>query len=187
MELMAVLETPHVSRSVTSRAIAPRRAGGADQAAGRDLRRARAVSRVPSAGLPCYDCSMPWDPMRDLEAWHRLASPRLDSWAPPIDVYETADMFVVTAELPGLARDQIELAVEDHRLTIRGRRAERPASSPGGVRFHQVERGRGPFARTFEFADRIDAEGVTAELASGVLTVQLPKATLAPARRIDVG
>jgi HSP20 family protein len=131
---------------------------------------------------------MPWDPMAELQAWHqRLANPNLEAWAPPIDVYETAELFVVTAEVPGLTREQIELAVEDYRLTIRGRRIERPAGGDAGIRFHQVERGRGPFARTFEFADRIDTAQVTAELTSGVLTVQLPKLTPPPARRIDVG
>jgi HSP20 family protein len=130
---------------------------------------------------------MSWDPMAELQAWHqRLAGPRLEPWAPAIDVYETADLFVVTAEVPGLSRDQIELAVEDHRLTIKGRRAAAP-SGQAGVRYHQVERGRGPFARTFEFADRIDTGQVSAELANGVLTIHLPKMARAPARRIDVG
>ena len=74
---------------------------------------------------------------------------------------------------PGIARDQIELALEDSRLTIRGQRVERTAASD--VHYHQVERGHGAFSRTFEFADKIDVDGVTADLADGVLTVTLPK------------
>ena len=107
---------------------------------------------------------MPWDPLRDLQAWQdRLSSHHREAWAPPIDVYETADLYVITAEVPGLTRDHIELALEDTRLTIRGRRPEPAPPLEGSVRFHQVERGRGPFTRTFEFADRVDAARVVAD------------------------
>jgi HSP20 family protein len=130
---------------------------------------------------------MPLDPLRDLQAWQeRLASHHLEAWVPPIDVYETADVYVITAEVPGLTRDHIELALEDGRLTIRGRRSD-SAGSPGGVRYHQVERGRGPFSRTFEFVAKVDGSRVNAELANGVLTVTLPKMAAPPARKIDVG
>ena len=130
---------------------------------------------------------MPLDPLRELQAWQeRLASHHLEAWVPPIDVYETADLYVITAEVPGLTRDHIELALEDGRLTIRGRRPD-SAGSLGTVRYHQVERGRGPFSRTFEFVARVDGSRVNAELANGVLTVTLPKLAAPPARKIDVG
>jgi len=131
---------------------------------------------------------MPWDPFRDLQALQeRLARPQTDAWAPPIDVYETAAAYVVTAEVPGLTREEIELELEDTRLTIRGRRPDPSAGAGRAVRFHQVERGRGPFSRTFEFADRVDGATVTADLVNGVLTVTLPKLAEPPARKIEVG
>jgi len=131
---------------------------------------------------------MAWDPLRDLQALQeRLARPQAEAWAPPIDVYETATVYVVTAEVPGLTRELIELALEDTRLTIRGRRPDPGSTSGRAVRFHQVERGRGPFSRTFEFADRVDGSRVTADLANGVLTVTLPKLAEPPARKIEVG
>jgi len=130
---------------------------------------------------------MPVNPWRDLRAWQerleRLSSHHAESWTPPIDVYETPDRYVVAAELPGLARDQIELAMADSRLTIRGQRVERGGNN---VHYHQVERGHGAFSRTFEFNDKIDADAVTADLADGVLTVTLPKVPPAPRRKIDV-
>ena len=133
---------------------------------------------------------MPWDPMRDLRVWHerleRLSAPHPDSWTPPIDVYETDDRYVIAAELPGLTREQIELALEDSRLTIRGQRIDRAASSGDVIHFHQVERGHGAFARTFEFGSKIDIEAVSADLTSGVLTITLPKAAPLPARKIEV-
>ncbi len=132
---------------------------------------------------------MPCDPLGDLRAWQerleRLSRPHAESWAPPIDVYETDRAYVITAEVPGLSREQVELAVEDSRVTIQGRReAGRPSS--GAVHFHQVERGHGTFRRTFEFAEKIDGDQVTADLADGLLTISIPKAPPPPARRIEV-
>lgn len=133
---------------------------------------------------------MPWDPMRDLRVWQerleRLSAHHPDSWTPPIDVYETEDRYVIAAELPGLAREHIELALEDSRLTIRGHRLDRPSTSDPVMHFHQVERGHGAFARTFEFASKIDTERVSADLSNGVLMVTLPKAAPPPARKIEV-
>jgi HSP20 family protein len=133
---------------------------------------------------------MPWDPPRDVRAWQerleRLAAHHADSWTPPIDVYETAESYVITAELPGLTREQVDLAVEDSRLTLRGRRSDRGEGRSDVTHYHQVERGHGAFTRTFEFAETIDAVHVSATLADGVLTVTLPKLATPPARRIEV-
>ena len=98
--------------------------------------------------------------------------------------YETPARYVVTAEVPGLAREQIDLAVQDNRLTIRG---VRPPAAPetASRHYHQVERGHGSFQRTFEFLDAVDQDGITADLRDGVLTVTLPKIATPP-RRIDV-
>ena len=130
---------------------------------------------------------MPVNPWRDLRAWQerleRLSSHHPDSWTPAIDVYETADRYIVAAELPGLTRDQVELAMADSQLTIRGQRAEQ---SGRDVHYQQVERGHGAFARTFEFAEKIDADGITADLTDGVLTVTLPKVAPPAARKIEV-
>jgi HSP20 family protein len=131
---------------------------------------------------------MPCDPLRDLRAWQerleRLAAQHATAWAPPIDVYETDDRYVITAEVPGISRDQVELAVTDNRLSIRGSRS-------GGVpesaarHYHQVERGHGSFLRTFEFAEAVDQAGITADLRDGVLTVTLPKSVALP-RSIEI-
>jgi HSP20 family protein len=128
---------------------------------------------------------MPWDLRVLHQRLERLSNHHVEAWAPAIDVYETHTAFIVTAEVPGLRREDVELSYEDRRLTIRGQRSDR--TSAGDVlHFHQVERGHGSFARTFEFADRIDIETVTADLADGVLTIMLPKAPPAPARKIAV-
>jgi HSP20 family protein len=132
---------------------------------------------------------MPWDPMRDLRAWQdrlqQISTHHSDSWTPPIDVYETEDRYVLAAELPGLSREHIQIALEDSRLTISGQRLDRAAEA-AGAHFHQVERGHGAFARTFEFGSKIATDEVSADLADGVLTVTLPKAAPPPARSIEV-
>jgi HSP20 family protein len=133
---------------------------------------------------------MSWDPMRDLRVWQerleRLSAHHPDSWTPPIDVYETDDRYVIAAELPGLAREDVELALEDSRLTIQGHRVDRTAASGQIIHFHQVERGHGAFARTFEFGSKNDTGAVSADLSNGVLTITLPKAVPPPPRKIEV-
>jgi HSP20 family protein len=132
---------------------------------------------------------MPSDPLRDLRSWQerleRLAHPQPESWTPPIDVYETPDTYVTTVEVPGLTREQIDLAVEDTRLTVRGRRLE-AAGGADPVHYHLIERGHGAFARSFEFPQHVVIDGVKADLADGVLTISLPKAPPPASRRIDV-
>ena len=127
---------------------------------------------------------MAWDVRAWQERLERLSSHSVDAWSPAIDVYETADAFIVAAEVPGVTRDQIELAVEESRLTIRGHRTDAHATS--GRHFHQVERGFGSFVRTFQFGEKLDAARVTAELKEGVLMISLPKVPAPPARHIAV-
>jgi HSP20 family protein len=128
---------------------------------------------------------MPWELRVLQQRLERLSNPHLEAWAPAIDVYETEASFVVTAEVPGLSRNQIVLTFEATRLTIRGERSER-AVAGDVLHFHQVERGFGSFVRTFEFADKIDVDRMTADLADGVLTITLPKVPPPPARKIQV-
>jgi HSP20 family protein len=136
-----------------------------------------------------------WDPLRDLLALHeqigQLVGSDAPGWTPPVDLYETAGEFVLTAELPGLSRDQIEIHAEDSRVTIRGGRA---AATSGGERskdvpceqYHRVERGHGRFSRAFQLPEPIDVDAIAADLKDGVLTVTIPKAAGRAARRISV-
>lgn len=133
---------------------------------------------------------MPSDPLRDLrtfqERLERLAHPHQEPWTPPVDVYETPVAYVLTVEVPGLTREQVELAVEDTRLTMRGRRVENQGGNAEPVHYHLVERGSGSFARSFEFGHKVDVEAISADLVDGVLTITLPKLVPPPARRIEV-
>jgi HSP20 family protein len=129
-----------------------------------------------------------WDPMRDLLTLHehigQLVGTDAPGWTPLVDLYETADAFVLTAELPGLSQDQIDIHAEEHRIVIRG---ERPSRSTGSEQYHRVERGHGPFGRTFALPEPIEVERVTADLREGLLTITMPKMGGRGPRRIDVG
>src|SRR5438132_9574613 len=129
-----------------------------------------------------------WDPLRDLLALHeqigQLVGSDAPGWTPPVDLYETSTEFVLTAELPGLARDQIEIQVEDSRISIRGDRSG--ADNVSCEQFHRVERGHGRFSRAFALPEAIDVNGVSADLKDGVLTITIPKAGSRGARRVDV-
>ena len=131
-----------------------------------------------------------WDPLRDLLALHeqlgQLVGTDAPGWTPPVDLYETADQYVLTAEIPGLTRDQIHIHAEDRRIVIRGARGTDPGRDIPSEQYHRVERGHGRFSRAFSLPDMIDVNGVSADLRDGVLTVTIPKARDRSTRRIDV-
>jgi HSP20 family protein len=130
---------------------------------------------------------MPWDPVRDLltmqERLESLFGTATPGWVPAADLCETGDRYILTMEVPGLRRDEVQLDVRGDTLTIRGQRPAQ-ASCPG--RYHQLERGQGQFCRSFRFTLPVSADAIAAELTDGVLTVTVPKATPTEARRIDV-
>jgi HSP20 family protein len=127
-----------------------------------------------------------WDPLRDLLAiqhrLERLSTGASQGWVPAVDLCETADAFIVTAELPGLVRDQVRIEVHDGRLTLQGRRDARVPCE----QYHQVERGHGEFARTFALPSGVDVKGISADLKEGVLTITLPKSPEVSPRRVTV-
>jgi HSP20 family protein len=127
-----------------------------------------------------------WDPLRDLLAiqhrLERLASPHPQGWVPPVDLCETADAFIVTAELPGLTREQVRIEAQDGRITLQGRRDARVPCE----QYHQVERGHGEFLRSFPLPRTVDVERISADLQDGVLTIVIPKSPERGPRRVDV-
>jgi HSP20 family protein len=128
-----------------------------------------------------------WDPIRDLLAIQQRLdrfAPGAAGWKPPVDVHETPDEYVVTAEVPGLSRDDIQISFHDGRLTLSGVRRERAAACE---QFHRVERGHGNFSRTFQLPAPIETEAIRADLANGVLTVTCPKTPDTATRRIHIG
>ena len=105
-------------------------------------------------------------------------------WTPAVDVYETADHeLVVSAELPGVDRKDVEVTLEEGLLTIAG---ERKIESVGDGRRYRTERSFGTFSRSFTVPRTVDIAAVRAEHKDGTLNVKLPLKDDAKPHRITV-
>ncbi len=104
------------------------------------------------------------------------------TWVPPVDVCETADEYVVKAELPDVKESGIDVRVEGDMLTLRGEREFRRE----GRRYYQVERSFGFFCRSFILPSEVDRDAMTATLKDGMLKIVVPKKGSETLRRIEI-
>lgn len=123
------------------------------------------------------------EPFRtEMRPWTEDLSNR--TWMPPVDIRETEDAFLVTAELAGLSKDDINITLEDSVLTLSGeRRFEKEAEKDN---YHRIERAYGSFSRSFTLGSGVMAEKVKAAFKDGVLTVTVPKREESKPRKIDI-
>ena len=105
-------------------------------------------------------------------------------WTPPVDVSETTDEFVVTAELPGIDQKNVTINLENNVLSIRGERKFEEEKKEAS--YHLVERSYGVFQRSFGLPNNVQADRISAQMKDGVLTVHLPKREESKPRTIDV-
>lgn len=105
-------------------------------------------------------------------------------WLPAVDVVEEKTRFVLRADLPGVAVEDIDLRMEDGALSISGERNRETHEDVDGVK--RFERSTGKFFRRFTLPETVDAENITARSASGILEVSIPKLPEVQARRISV-
>lgn len=109
------------------------------------------------------------------------------TWAPAIDLIETAEAYHIYADLPGAAAADVNLTFERNTLLIQGRREPVwQGRQEGAFRMHAGERFHGDFTRAVRLPEHVDADAIEATFADGVLTVTVPKAATAQARRIPV-
>lgn len=106
------------------------------------------------------------------------------TWLPAVDIVETEDAFVATADLPGLKKGDIDVSIEDSVLTVSGERKFENAEEKGTYR--RVERSYGTFRRSFTLPRSVDAGKVEAKFKDGVLSLTLPKSEVAKGRKIAV-
>lgn len=132
-----------------------------------------------------------WSPWRDFSRMQnemdRLFQSANDSYAPgfpPVNVYTREDQVIVSAELPGVSADKVDISVLDDTLTIKG--AREVEDRPEGVTMHREERGAGEFARTLRLPFRVEASSVDAKFDNGVLEITLPRAEADRPKRIAV-
>ena len=107
------------------------------------------------------------------------------SWTPAVDIFETEKHdLVLRAELPGMAREDIEVTVENGTIVLKGEKKFDPAVKE--EHYRRVERAYGAFHRSFTLPNTVDATKVGAEYKNGVLTITLPFKEEAKPRTINV-
>jgi HSP20 family protein len=100
---------------------------------------------------------------------------------PTVDLYHTTDGYTVEADLPGVAKEGLEVYLDGNELTILGRR-----QVPTATQFQHRESGEGDFRRVFELDPEIDTDRITAKVENGVLTLHLAKRNEVKPRRIAI-
>jgi HSP20 family molecular chaperone IbpA len=108
----------------------------------------------------------------------------LRSFLPVADIFETDQALKVVVEMPGVAKENVDVGVENDVLTITGRI---DLSKYEGLQPVYTEYNIGNYSRSFQLSSKIDQDGIKAELKEGVMTVVLPKSEKAKARRISIG
>ncbi len=109
---------------------------------------------------------------------------REGTFTPRVDVSETPDAYLITAEVPGCRPEDIEITLHGDRLTFRGEKHEETRS--GDEDRQIVERRYGSFERSFTFPVSVDADSVEAESADGLLRISVKKRGASPSKRIEV-
>lgn len=142
-----------------------------------------------------------WNPAQELDEMQKLMSrffgrwPEVDrapseenmtrsDWMPAIDVSSTPEEYAVTAELPGMKKEDIKVRVKDGVLTLAGERHQEKEEK--GKRFHRVERYYGSFLRSFTLPEDINEQKLVAEFKDGLLTVRVPRAEVQKPKAIEV-
>ena len=110
--------------------------------------------------------------------------PLRGSWVPAVNILEKQDAMVITADLPGLKAEDVEVTVEEGTLSIRGeRKLEEVAENES---YHRVERLYGIFERSFTLPNSVDVEKIEARFANGEMTLTLPKREESKPRSVKI-
>lgn len=154
----------------------------------RFTRRPARLSFQPFAGFPAFE---------EMESRMRKMMDEMVSdaettapigWMPAMEIAETPDELVASAELPGLEKKDVDIAVEEGMLTISGEKTEEKTEGSDKKKYHLWERTYGSFQRSFSLPREVDASKITAEFKNGVLKVHMPKTSEAQVkgRKIEI-
>jgi HSP20 family protein len=140
-----------------------------------------------------------WDPFRDMvtlrermnKLFEDMAASRgeekdltTSSWAPAVDIYETENEVVLTAEIPGIEEKDVEIKVEDNTLTLRGERKFEKETKEEN--YHRIERAYGSFFRSFTLPNYVDQDKIEAEHENGILKIRMPKRAELKPRKVKI-
>ena len=109
---------------------------------------------------------------------------RAETWRPRVDVTETAEAYLLTAEVPGLDPGEIELTLEGKTLTLKGEKTSEEKQE--GDTFHVVERSYGSFKRVFRFPGPVATDSVSAKTENGLLKIEVKKVPEVQPRKIEI-
>ncbi len=107
------------------------------------------------------------------EFFNDIVSTRRDNFVPGIDISETENQFLITAELPGMEKEDIDISLENRRLTISGER--KFENEEKGKTFHRVETSYGSFNRSLQLPDSVDENSISATYENGLLNITVDK------------
>ncbi|MFJ2399331.1 Hsp20/alpha crystallin family protein [Streptomyces sp. NPDC087843] len=128
------------------------------------------------------------DPFRELDRLAQQLTGGAGTWTRPstvpMDAYREGEEYVIALDLPGVAKDAIDIDVERNMLTVKAER--RPAAKADDVQLELSERPLGVFSRQLVLADTLDTERITADYEAGVLTLRIPIAERAKPRKIAI-
>jgi len=108
----------------------------------------------------------------------------MGSWNPVVDVYDNDDSIVIKAELPGIAKEGIEIDVKDRVLTLKGERSSE--SEVKDDNYYRRERSFGKFERAFNLPADVDPDKIKADYKDGVLKIDIPKPEEKKPRQITI-
>jgi HSP20 family protein len=129
----------------------------------------------------------PWALMRDMfrDPFGSM-TPMGSDLGTAFEVRETDDAFVFKADVPGIKKEDIEIHLHGHRLTISGKR-EQELEDKQNDRYYAYERSFGSFQRVFTLPEQVDLDHIRSNLDAGVLSVVVPKKPGAQPRKIEIG
>ena len=129
----------------------------------------------------------PWAMMREmLRDPFGSMMPMENDLSAAFEVRETKDAFVFKADVPGMKKEDIEIHLHGHRLTISGKRDQEIEDNQND-RYYAYERSFGSFQRVFTLPEQVDLEHIRSNLEHGVLSVVVPKSPGAQPRKIEIG
>lgn len=140
-----------------------------------------------------------WDPAVEVDSLQSEVNRLFDSffggsrsgegparrWVPAMDLAETKDEFVLTADLPGMSEDDVSIEIKEGALTVSGERRESHEEKEKG--YHRVERSFGSFSRSLTLPEGVEASDVAATFDRGVLEIHIPKPEERKPHRVEIG
>lgn len=118
------------------------------------------------------------------EFFNDVVNDRRDNFVPSIDISETEDQFQISAELPGMSKDNIDISLENGRLAISGERSFK--NEEQNKKYHRVETKYGSFERSFQLPDNVDEESISATYENGLLNISIQKSESKVKKQIEI-